>query len=128
MSETSNSRESIGPSGVAGPSGTSVTLMRAELEELIDSSVQRALSGRQDPSPDSGANGGEQLDDGHHFPVSTVGASDAVGRGEGEAHAVRLPLARQCLLARGGPGTTEAKKCGRWLSYLLCPFPLQSWG
>lgn len=59
MSETSNSREATGPSGTAGPSGTSVTMTRAELQELIDSSVQRALSGRQEPSPESGANGGK---------------------------------------------------------------------
>ena len=66
-------------------------------------------------------------DDGHHFPVSAVGASYAAGRGEGEAHSVRLLLARQCLHVRGGSGTIKAK-CGRRLSCLLCPFPLQSWG
>ena len=38
-----------------------MTLSRAELEELIASSVQRALSKRQDPSLESGASEGEHL-------------------------------------------------------------------
>ena len=61
MSETSDSQESSGPSALPGLSGASVTLSRAELEELIASLVQRALSEKKEPSSVSGANEGEQL-------------------------------------------------------------------
>ena len=63
MPETDKARESTEQSALPSPSGASgsMTMLRAELEELIANSVQHALSQRQDSSSELGANGGEWL-------------------------------------------------------------------
>ena len=57
----SNSREPSGLSGLPDPSGISVTMSRVDPEEMINSYAEHTLSGRKDPSPESGANVSEQL-------------------------------------------------------------------
>ena len=61
MSETSDSQERSGPSGLPSSSGDFVTLSRAELEGLIASSVQRALGEKKNPSSVPAASEGERL-------------------------------------------------------------------
>ena len=63
MSQVDNAREPTEPTAIPGLSGASetVTMSRAALEELIASSVQRALGQKQDSTPESGASGGECL-------------------------------------------------------------------
>ena len=63
MSQADNAQEPTEPTAIPGPSGASetVTMSRAALEELIASSVQRALGQKQDSASEAGASWGEHM-------------------------------------------------------------------